>query len=452
MRGAVAAGNRHTAEAGAWALAAGGNAVDAVVAAAITAFVAEGPLTGPAAGGFLLLCDAGRPPLLLDCFFAVPSRPQGPMDDVLIDFGDASTQVFHVGTSSVAVPGLVAGLAEAHELHGRLPWATLCEPALDLARVGVELTSPQRFLLEVLVPILERTEAGRAIYGSRTRAETTAMVPGLELIRDEGAAAVPELVPELAADIRAYSVAQRQPLEGIFRGMRVVTCPTPSLGGHVVVRGLAEVDGRGMPSATEDLAVTLTRALAVGYGGTAQLAPLTGTTHVSVLDVDGNAAALSSTLGSGSGVFHAGFQLNNMLGELDVIGVEKRHPGDRLPSMMAPTLVLDGDETRLAVGSAGSVRLSGAILQVVYHVVSDGLEIAAAIDHPRVHIEGGVVQIEGGWPSESAVLLEQARYDVNRWAARNLYFGGASGVERRPDGQLAAAGDPRRGGHGVVVP
>ena len=131
MRGAVAAGNRHTAEAGAWALAQGGNAVDAVVAASLAAFVAEGPLTGPGGGGFLLLRDAGREPTLLDCFFAVPSRPRARMDEVLIDFGDASTQVFHVGAASVAVPGLVAGLAEAHGHHGRLPWAALFEPALD---------------------------------------------------------------------------------------------------------------------------------------------------------------------------------------------------------------------------------------------------------------------------------------------------------------------------------
>ena len=166
MRGAVAAGNRHTAEAGAWALAHRGNAVDAVVAAALAAFVAEGPLTGPAGGGFLLLRDAGQEPTLLDCFFAVPSRPQEVMEEVVIDFGDASTQVFHVGPSSVAVPGLVAGLAEAHAAHGRLAWTEVFEPALALAASGVEMTEPQRFLLEILVPILERTDEGRRIYGS----------------------------------------------------------------------------------------------------------------------------------------------------------------------------------------------------------------------------------------------------------------------------------------------
>jgi len=451
MRGAIAAGNRHTAAAGAWALAHGGNAVDAVVAAALAGFVAEGPLTGPAGGGFLLLRDAGKEPTLLDCFFAVPSRRLGPMDEVLIDFGDASTQVFHVGPASVAVPGLVAGLAEAHERFGRLPWDELFEPALELAHQGVEMSGPQRFLLEILVPILERTGEGRAIYGSRLRAETAAMVPGLDLLRRRGVDAMVELVPDLAADIADYRVIERRPLEGEFGGKRIVTCPAPSRGGPIIVQGLAAIDSQE-PFAPGALAVGLVEALLAGYEGTSRLAPLTGTTHVSVIDADGDAAALSSTLGSGSGVFSQGFQLNNMLGELDVIGLEERHAGDRLPSMMAPTIVLDDDAPRLVVGSAGSVRLSGAILQTIRHVVAGDEGVAAAIDHPRLHVEDDVVQIEGGWAEETAAALQEAGYQANPWAGRNLYVGGVSGVERRPDGVLAAAGDPRRGGHGIVVP
>ncbi len=244
MRGAIAAGNRHTAEAGAWALGHGGNAVDAVVAAAVAGFVAEGPLTGPTGGGLLLLRDAGEEPTLLDCFFSVPTRACGHMDDVLIDFGDASTQVFHVGPSSVAVPGLVAGLFRAHETRGRLPWADLFSPALDLAVAGVDMTGPQRFLGEILAPILERTDEGRRIYGSRVRAETTTMRAGLERLRDAGPAAVAELVPaELASDIELYQVIERRPTEAVFREMRVATCPPPSLGGGVIARGLLLLDG-----------------------------------------------------------------------------------------------------------------------------------------------------------------------------------------------------------------
>ena len=130
MAGAIAAGHPLSARAGADVLAAGGGAVDALVAAACAAFVAEGPLTGPAGGGFLLHRAAGGATVVLDCFFAVPSRPAAEMEEVVIDFEDASTQTFHVGPESVAVPGLLAGLAEAHRRWGRLPWPELVRPAI----------------------------------------------------------------------------------------------------------------------------------------------------------------------------------------------------------------------------------------------------------------------------------------------------------------------------------
>ena len=110
MRGAIAAGHPLTALAGARVLEDGGNAVDALLAAAFTAFVTEGPLTGPAGGGFLLVHAPHGETTLLDCFFGVPTRGLGEMEEVVIDFGDSGTQVFHVGAGSVAVPGLLAGL------------------------------------------------------------------------------------------------------------------------------------------------------------------------------------------------------------------------------------------------------------------------------------------------------------------------------------------------------
>jgi gamma-glutamyltranspeptidase/glutathione hydrolase len=454
MRGAVAAGNPHTANAGARALAEGGNAVDAVVAAALAGFVVEGPLTGPAGGGFLLVREAGSEPTLLDGFFCVPSREPAAMEEVLIDFADASTQVFHIGEGSVAVPGLVAVLEEAHRRYGRLPWRLLAEPAAELARACVAYNEAQVFLVEILAPILERTEAGRRVYGRRDHVVTEEMAPALEAIAAAGARAVAELLPELADDIASYRVVERVPLATSFLGRRVVTNPPPSLGGAVIVAGLAELDrvGLGDQPGSGDAANRLAHALAAGYGGGAPTARLTGTTHVSVLDADGSAAALSSTLGSGSGVFRDGFQLNNMLGELDVIGHdEARGAGDRLPSMMAPTLVLDGAQPRLVVGSAGSVRLSGAILQAVASVTGYGLPVDEAIERPRLHVEAGSLHLEGGWPDSAAEQLAAAGWDVIRWSGRNLYFGGVAAVELRPDGTLAAAGDPRRGGYGVVV-
>jgi gamma-glutamyltranspeptidase / glutathione hydrolase len=97
------------------------------------------------------------------------------------------------------------------------------------------------------------------------------------------------------------------------------------------------------------------------------------------------------------------------------------------------------------------VRLRGAILQIVNNVVGHGLEVGEAIERPRMHLEEPHVHCEGGTDPAEVDRLEAMGYEVTRWRRRNLYFGGASAVEVREDGTLAAAGDPRRGGHGVVV-
>jgi gamma-glutamyltranspeptidase/glutathione hydrolase len=424
-------------------LAAGGNAVDACLAAAFAAFVAEGPLTGPAGGGFMLVRPAGGEAVVLDCFFAVPTRPQGEMEELVIDFADASTQVFHVGEESVAVPGLLAGLELAHQRFGRLGWGELVEPAIALAHEGVPVNEAQAFLHEILVPILQREEGGRRIYGHGSPLRTGDLVPALERIRDEGASAAAALLPSLAADIESYRVREVDALVAPLGPATLVTTPAPSIGGAIVRRALERlVDA---PSAD-----ARARALGDAYGAPRQPPRVTGTTHVSVVDGDGLVAALSSTLGSGSGVFREGFQLNNMLGELDVIGAVERAPGERLPSMMAPTLLVEGAAPRLVVGSAGSVRLAGAIAQVAGRVAS-GMPVAEAVAAPRMHVEEDVVHLEGGWPAGTAGDLRAAGWDVVEWSGLNLFFGGASAVERLADGTLAAAGDPRRGGHGVVV-
>lgn len=436
MQGAIAAGSKVTAEAGARVLTEGGNAIDACVAAAFTAAVAEGPLTGPAGGGFLLAWFEGEA-TVLDCFFAAPAKPLGEMEELLIDFGDASTQVFHIGEGSVAVPGLVAGLEEAHRRFGRVAWRELVEPAIAVARTGLDASDAQRTLHTILAASLQRDEGGRRIYGAEGRIEPSDFVPTLERVRDAGSSAVAELLPELAGDIAGYEVAAPEPLRRIVGGREVLTTPAPSRGGAIVASALERLVSA---HTLDDRA----RALRHGYESAPPLA-VAGTTHISVIDADGNAAALSSTLGSGSGVFRGGTQLNNMLGELDVIGVGPRAPGERLPSMMTPTLVLENGRPRLALGSAGSVRLAGAIAQVADAVLR-GTSVEEAIDRPRIHVEADVLHLEGG-------LMEVAPdgWKPVRWAGRNLYFGGVSAVERRPDGSLSAAGDPRRGGHGIVV-
>ena len=172
------------------------------------------------------------------------------------------------------------------------------------------------------------------------------------------------------------------------------------------------------------------------------------------MDARGNAASLSASTGCGSGVIvpGTGIHVNNMLGEEDLNpGGREGSPGSRLTSMMAPSVVLEDKRPRLVVGSAGSIRLRAAILQIIVNVLDHGLTVQEAIEAPRVHLEGAALQVEGGIDPDVADRLEAEGYDVVRWSGRNLYFGGAAAVRLGPTGELEAAGDPRRGGAGAVV-
>lgn len=507
MRGAIAAGHPLTAEAGARMLQEGGNAVDACLAAAFVSWVAESPLTGPGGGGFLLVHRArdGRS-RLLDFFVTVPGEglPRGSvgeMETVDVDF-ESTIQAFRIGAASVAVPGSVAGLDVAHRMFGRIPWANLLEPAIELAREGLELTRQQAYLHAILDIILRHTEEGRAIYGpagerlvAGDRLAMSDFADTLELLAHEGARAFYEgpFARQLSdyirshggtltrEDLAGYRPIWRRPIAVDFLEHRVVSNPPPSSGGVLIAYGLRMLDRAGL-GGTAGAAGAISRLVEVmaeqntarGTGFTRELFRgglaerlcedervnaaagrlLTGTTHISAIDAQGNAAALTASTGSGSGVVvpGTGVHFNNMLGEFDLIPAgARRRPGGRLTSMMAPSVVLRDGRPRLVVGSAGSLRLRGAILQIVVNAIGHDLPVEEAIGAPRVHLDEGHVHCEGGTDPAAVDELERRGYDVVRWRRRNLYFGGAAAVEVRPDGTLHAAGDPRRGGHGIVV-
>ena len=519
MKGAIAAGHRLTAEAGAEILAEGGNAVDACLAAAFVSWVAESPLTGPAAGGFLLVHRArDRSDRLLDFFVALPGRGARKrlvphMESVDVDFDGSNHQVFLIGPGSCAVPGALAGLEAAHARYATLPWRRLLEPAIALARKGVELTPQQAYLHAIIDLILRHAPEGRAIYGEHGRMRAGERVvmndlaSTLELLAERGARELyagdlgREIVRYLAAegglltrdDLAEYRVIWRRPIRVSYAEHQFVSNPPPSSGGILIGYGLSLLDrlgaegGAGSASATAALVEVMQEQVRARGGSFAtdlyrgglvaklyseenlraalgrmkdesvpsEISGAPGTTHISVVDERGNAASMTATIGSGSGVVvpGTGIHMNNMLGEYDLNppGSQAR-PGARLTSMMAPSLALEGGSPRLVVGSAGSIRLRGAILQIVVNVVHHGLPVEEAIEAPRVHFEGGHVHCEGGADPAELDRLEALGYELVRWRKRNLYFGGASAVERRADGSLAAAGDPRRGGHGIVVP
>src|SRR5215211_7150837 len=186
MKGAIAAGHPLTAEAGADVLRAGGNAVDACIAAAFVSWVTESPLTGPGGGGFMLVYRAREHAAnLFDFFVSLPGAGLGPaeraaLEDVDVDFDGSTHQIFHVGAASAAVPGAPLGLESVYRRYGSLPWAALIEPAIEVARSGVELTRQQAYLRAIYGRDGERLVAGDRLVLSD-------LAVALEVLRDKGA-------------------------------------------------------------------------------------------------------------------------------------------------------------------------------------------------------------------------------------------------------------------------
>jgi len=481
-RGVVAAGHPLTAQVGADVLRAGGNAVDAAVAAVLTSFVAEPLLTGLGAGGYLLVAPPDREPVLLDFFVEAPGRGVDPADraplvPVAVSFGDAA-QEFHVGAASCGTFGTPAGLATAAGSFGTAPLSELTAPAAALARRGVVVNRQQAYIFSILAGIITSTPQARARYlvdGRPPREGDLLRDPeladALDRLGADGAApfytgdlgrAVADWVRERGGtlsreDLAAYRVVERQPVRVAYRGRTVFTNPPPAAGGILLAYALARLaDAPGPPDATAlvDAMVTAQEARtpqfldqldSPGFADGFLASRLGSTTHISVLDAAGWACSVSCTNGEGSGLVvpGTGMHVNNMMGEEDLspLGFFTHPPGRRLPSMMAPTVLLRDGAAELVLGSAGSNRIRSALLQVIVNVVDRGGAAQAAVDAPRLHVEDGTVYAE---PGVDLAGLAAARA-VTWFRDRNLFFGGCQAAERH-QGTFAGGGDPRRGG------
>jgi gamma-glutamyltranspeptidase/glutathione hydrolase len=504
-RGVVAAGHPLTAQAGARVLRAGGNAVDAAVAAMLTSFVAEPLLTGLGAGGYLMVAGGGWDPALLDFFVEAPPRAgdgsAAELQAIDVSFGDAA-QVFHIGPASCGVYGTPAGACEAIARWGTVSLAELAAPAAALARAGVALNAGQAYVAEILAELLLSTAECAALWapaGHVLREGEVLHNPelgdALERLGGEGAA--PFYAGDIAAAVSgwlgerggsitgealaAYRARLRAPVRVGYRDREVLTNPPPSAGGTLLAYALGLLDrSPGPPTLGEIVAAMeaaqgertaefvdglgeegflerfLTERLGADRaGGTAGRAGDTGhlgaTTHISVLDGDGRACSVTCTNGEGSGVVvpGTGIHVNNIMGEQDLnpLGFHRHPAGRRMPSMMAPTVVLGGaaGEVELVLGSAGSNRIRSALLQTIVGVVDHGMSASEAVGAPRVHYEEGAVYAEPGIPLRA---LAAPGREVVAFHALNLFFGGVQAVQRR-DGELLGAGDPRRGGVAV---
>jgi gamma-glutamyltranspeptidase/glutathione hydrolase len=505
MRGVVAAGHPLTAEAGADVLRAGGNAVDAAVAAVLMSFVAEPPLTGPGAGGFMVVHTAGESHVL-DFFVAAPGlalKDREPVALVPIDvrFSEDAVQRFNIGPASCGAYGTTLGLAEILRRFGTVRLGDLTAAPARAAREGVEVVPMQAFLFTVLEPIVTSTPECAALYapeGRLLREGDTFRAPELGDLLDrlgaEGpgflydgdvAHAVSDWVLERGGmlsreDLASYELIEREPARVSYRGREVLTNPPPSSGGILIADALGILERLGRPHdpfviaevieetnrardeefleglATEGFLERFLAKQALDSVATEVRSRLGNTTHISVMDAEGACASVTCSNGSCSGVVvpGTGVHLNNMLGEHDLnpLGFHRHPPGARVPSMMSPTVVLSDGAPEIAIGSAGSNRIRSAILQTVLGVIDHGLPAQDAVSAPRLHVEQGELDAEPGVDEAALERLEGTGWVVRRWSELNLFFGGVQAVARNPGtGRLTGGGDPRRGGVATVV-
>jgi gamma-glutamyltranspeptidase / glutathione hydrolase len=457
----VAAGHPATARAGVEILADGGNAADAAVAAALASCVAETVMTGLLGGGHAIYYDATTGATRnLDFFCAVPGLGTEWHDPELVHlevpFG-AELVHYAVGPASCAVPGVPAGLGALSNAYGRLPWARLVEPALQLARTGVAMPEAHVACLRMLEPVMTLREGariyapGEALLQPGELLQQPGLVAALESLAAEGAAgaydgtigsAFLDLSRErgglvTADDLDAYAATWSAPVETARLGRRFLT-----RGG---LSGIPETIGR-LPSLAELSPSGRLLALVTALDDAA--GPETHTTNLVTVDRDGNACVLTTSLGLGSGDWLPGLDLhlNSMLGETDLLR-GALVPGARMQSMMAPTLVFAGEQLELAIGAAGGTRLRTALVTVAAAILDEGVAPQEAVERPRVHVADGVANAEPGADEDGLAQLEARGLTVRRWPERHHYFGGVSA-----SAAAGAAADPRRSGAAVPAP
>ena len=507
-KGVVAAGHKITVEAAAEVLREGGNAFDAVIAAMATASVPEFVFSSIGGSGFLMARPANSSTAICYDFFAQTPGVKRAEDEIEFyainaDFGPAS-QEFYIGAGSTAVPGFIQGLYAIHEDFGTVPMTRLLEPAILAARDGVTITDLHAYLYTIVAPILTASASARGYFapgGALLSAgdvyRNAEVSDTLDCLAREGprlfsegevAQAIAEQSRESGGhltleDLRAYQVERRAPLEWRYRGHDILLNPAPAASGALIAFGLALLERASPEGAPAPILLarimeeTNTVRMACGQALheivqdttieshlqalDGHTAATRGTTQISVIDAQGNAAAATITNGEGNGhmVKGCGFMLNNMLGEEDLNpgGFHRWQPGIRLSTMMAPSIILGPDGALTALGSGGSNRIRTAILQVAVNLIDREMDLETSVHAARLHVErdGAVSFEETPWEivyssAQRAELLD-AYAQAHGWPEANLFFGGVHTARRNGDGRLEGAGDPRREGCVVVV-
>ncbi|CAN7265136.1 gamma-glutamyltransferase [Knoellia sp. LjRoot47] len=498
-RVAVAATGPASLGAGQAVVAEGGNAVDAAIAAAITSMSTEPGIVSLAGGAFVTIWPPSGPPVVLDGNVAMPGRglPReafgGGVREVVTDYGGGVTM--YAGHGSVAVPGALSACESAVTRFGSRPWESVVAPAAGVCRDGYPIGgAATRYLGFVADGLFGHDTGARALtrrpdgsaFVAGDLARNTELASVLDAVAREGASLLVTgdlgraLASDMAAngglvtdaDLTAYEVVERTPVRRRVGDWDVAVNPPPSVGGPMLAVMLSELErtqGFSWDDVLRIQRAVLSYRLAVhdvshdldadGHAlletverhGLAGLPTSASTAHISAVDSDGLACAVTMSSGYGAGVTipGTGILLNNALGEpeLNRLGLHALEPGTRLASNMAPTVARADDGSVLAVGSPGADRITTALMQVLGQLCLHGADLDAAIQAPRVHVRfeqdgEAVVEHEASAEIEEAVAATGLRGLDH--GELSMYFGGVGAALLGADARLRAAGDPRR--------
>src|SRR6266511_1210714 len=498
----------------------GGNAIDAAVAVAFALEVALPDAGNIGGGGFIVHRTAGGEVTALDYREAAPAAAT---HDMFVDSAGNPTSKSEVGHLASGVPGSVAGLHAAWQKYGTLPRATLIAPAIRLAQGHVVDSARSRDIASdrELLARFPASREQFLVHDSAPPPGTiwrqSDLVRTLQLISDSGpdvfyrGQIADLIVAEIQRggglitkdDLRRYRAKWRTPIALSYRGHTIYSMPPPSSGGVTmgeilnILEGYDTLPAFGMPAYVHLLTEAMRRAFldrnrwlgdpdfvempldrlpSKSYAATlrSQIDPQhatptppqatsgsegMNTTHYSVVDAQGNAAAVTTTLnggfGSGVTVTGAGFLLNNEMddftsapGKANMYGLVQGEanaiaPNKRMLSAMTPSIVLDtSGQLELVVGTPGGPTIITSVVQVILDVLDQGMDLSAAMAAPRMHHQAlpDVIRYEdGGFSDQTLQALRAMGHRLEAWRGRQ---GLVEAIQRTAGGWVGVP-DPR---------
>ncbi|MGH3345922.1 MAG: gamma-glutamyltransferase, partial [Nocardioides sp.] len=470
------------------------------LAASFVALATEPGMVSLAGGCYASVWPADGEPVVVDGNVEMPGRGADAgrfghgVREVVTSYGGGVTM--HAGPGSVATPGIVPAFGVVHEHFARLDWGRLIRPAQRAVTDGYPTSQAAARYLAVVADTLFAPDpeayalltSDGGLLGGGERTTNHALADVLEQLATDGpglftsGAVGRALVDQMAAEgglITAQDLAEYRPVERpAYRldvgDWDVAVNPPPAVGGPMLAVMLGELASRGQWTWSDAIEVQravlgyrldvhdrswdleadgqalLARVRADGLGGLAGLRGSSSTAHISAVDEDGTACAItmSSGYGAGSVISGTGILLNNCLGEaeLNAHGLHAVAPGTRLASNMAPTTARAADGATLAIGSPGADRITTALLLVLGQRMLHGEDLQHAISRPRVHVRLGEDGFVAEHEAEPALAEAVAASGLagHEYPEPDMYFGGVGAALLTGDWLLEAAGDQRR--------